>query len=388
MQPLSGGFPGMQSRFQAWPGRAGLLRVWVGGRALPPQAEPSPACRDNQRMPPITSTALPGTLPRLSPKVVGRLAALVTVIIWTAFIVVARASADPSRAPTLTPFDIVFARLLGAGMVMLPLGWWLTQTQRVVQREAGQLHSAGSLWGFSPLPLRITLLTGLFGGILYGLFAYSGFVFAPAAHASVLLPGSLPLWTTLLAVYVLGERISGSRVIGLLCIVAGDLLVGGASLLHAFDGSGVWRGDVLFMLGAFTWSCYSVLVRKHSLPAVHATTAITVFAFFAYVPVYAALVWSGAVAGHVFTAPFHDVLLQMLMQGVLSVVVSGISFNMMIRTFGPVRSTMLTAVVPGLSALSAALLLGEPLPWNVLCGLALVTLGIVFGVRQAGAKKP
>ena len=335
-----------------------------------------------------TTSALPGAMPRLSPKVVGLLAALVTVLIWTAFIVVARASADPARAPTLTPVDIVFARLLGAGIILLPLGWWLTQTQRVRQREAGQLPTAGSLLGLSPLPLRITVLTGILGGLIYGLLAYSGFVFAPAAHASVLMPGSLPLWTALLAVFVLGERISGSRAIGLLCIVAGDLLVGGASLLHALDGSGVWRGDVLFVLSAFTWSCYSVLVRKHALQAVHATTAITVLAFVVYVPSYLLLVWAGVLEGHVFSAPLRDVLWQMLMQGVGSVVVSGISFNMMIRAFGPVRSTMLTAVVPGMSALSAALVLGEPLPWNVLTGLALVTVGIVFGVRQAGAKKP
>jgi drug/metabolite transporter (DMT)-like permease len=337
----------------------------------------------------LTSTsALPGTLPRLSPKVVGLLAALVTVLIWTAFIVVARASADPARAPTLTPVDIVFARLLGAGLILLPLGWWLTQTQRLRQREAGQAPTAGSLWGFSPLPLRITVLTGVFGGLIYGLLAYSGFVFAPAAHASVLMPGSLPLWTALLAAVLLGDRITPTRAIGLVCIVAGDLLVGGASLLHALDGSGVWRGDVLFILAAFTWSCYSVLVRKHALQAVHATTAITVFAFFVFVPSYLLLVWAGVLQGHVFSAPLRDVLWQMLMQGVGSVVVSGISFNMMIRAYGPVRSTMLTAVVPGMSALSAALVLGEPLPWNVLTGLTLVTAGIVFGVRQAGAKKP
>jgi drug/metabolite transporter (DMT)-like permease len=336
----------------------------------------------------ISTPALPGAWPRLSPKTVGLLAALVTVLIWTAFIVVARASADPARAPTLTPLDIVFARLLGAGAVLLPMGWWLTQTQRARQREAGQLATAGSLWGLSPLRLRTTVLTGIFGGLIYGLLAYNGFVYAPAAHASVLMPGSLPLWTALLAVWVLGERISGSRAIGLLCIVAGDLLVGGASLLHALDGSGVWRGDVLFILAAFSWSCYSVLVRKHALQAVHATTAITVFAFLVYVPSYLALVWVGILPGHIFTAPLRDVLLQMLMQGVGSVVVSGISFNVMIRAFGPVRSTMLTAVVPGLSALSAALVLGEPLPWNVLAGLALVTAGIVFGVRQAGMKRP
>jgi drug/metabolite transporter (DMT)-like permease len=320
--------------------------------------------------------------PLLSPRLVGALAALVTVAIWTAFIVVARASADPARAPTLTPFDIVFARLIGAGLVLLPVGWWLTRRARAQQQAAGQTVTAGSLLGFSPLPLRITLQTGLLGGLCYAMLAYSGFVFAPAAHASVLMPGSLPLWTALLALWVLGDSISPARVLGLTCIVLGDLLVGGASLLHAFDGSGVWRGDVLFVLSSMVWSGYSVLVRKHRLQPVQATTAITVFGFMVYVPLYALLVLSGVVAGHVFTAPLRDVVFQMLMQGLGSVVISGITFNLMIRHFGPVRSTMLTAVVPGLSAVAAALFLGETLLWNVALGLSMVTAGIVLGVRQ------
>ena len=45
------------------------------------------------------------------------------------------------------------------------------------------------------------------------------------------------------------------------------------------------------------------------------------------------------------------------------------------------------AVAPGLSALSVAIFLGEHLPWHVLAGLAPVTVGIMFGVRQA-AKRP
>jgi drug/metabolite transporter (DMT)-like permease len=199
----------------------------------------------------------------------------------------------------------------------------------------------------------------------------------------VLLPGSLPFWTALLAWTILGDRITPTRALGLLLIVAGDLLVGGASLLHALDGGDTWRGDVLFMAASLVWSVYSVLVRRHGLQAVHATTAITVFAFFTFVPVYTVAVLQGWITGHVFTAPLHDVVAQLLMQGILSVVVSGISFNLMIRHYGPVRSTMLTAVVPGLSALAAALFLGEPLPWNVLLGLTLVTAGIVFGVRKA-----
>jgi drug/metabolite transporter (DMT)-like permease len=55
----------------------------------------------------------------------------------------------------------------------------------------------------------------------------------------------------------------------------------------------------------------------------------------------------------------------------------------MVRHYGPVRSTMITALVPGLSALGAVWFLGEPMHWNLLAGLALVTSGILFGVRQA-----
>ena len=320
-----------------------------------------------------TATAVPGS--RLSPQAVGLLAAVVTVAIWTSFIVIARASADPSRGGSLSPFDIVYARLWGAGLVLLPWGWWLS-------RRAG----GGSLGGLSPLPLAITARVGLFGGLLYATLAYSGFVFAPAAHASVLLPGSLPLWTTLLALFMLGDRISWGRALGLALIVGGDVLVGGASLLHAFDGSGVWRGDLLFITAAMAWSVYSVMVRKYALDAVRATIAVSAMAFVVYVPLYTLLVLSGAVDGHVFTAPWREVLFQMLFQGVGSVVVSGIGFTKMIQHFGPVRSTMITAVVPGLSAVSAALVLNEPLPWNVLAGLALVSAGIVFGVRKVAAR--
>ena len=215
------------------------------------------------------------------------------------------------------------------------------------------------------------------------MLAYSGFVFAPAGHASVLMPGSLPLWTALLAVLILGDRITPTRALGLALIVVGDLMVGGTSLLHALDGSGVWRGDVLFILAAMVWSTYSVLVRRFALDAVRATIAITMLALLTYVPVYTLLLWLEWVPGKVFVAPWRDVAFQMFFQGVGSVVISGITFTKMIQHFGPVRSTMITALVPGLSAISAVIFLGEPLGWNVLAGLTLVTAGIVFGVRRA-----
>ena len=315
----------------------------------------------------------------LSPRAVGLLSAFVTVVIWTSFIVIARATSDPARGGRLSPFDIALCRILGAGLVLLPWGWWLTRRDRASKQSLGR----ASFFGFSPLSLRVTATAGVFGGLVYAMLAYSGFVHAPAAHASVLMPGSLPLWTTLLAALLLGDRITPTRALGLLCIVGGDLLVGGASLLRAFDGGTVWKGDLLFMSAAMCWAAYSVTARHYALDAVRATIAITAFAFFTFVPVYGGLLLLQWVPGQFFAAPLREVLFHMVFQGIGSVVISGITFTRMIQHFGPVRSTMITALVPGLSALGAVVFLGEPLHWNLAAGLALVTVGILFGVRAA-----
>ena len=63
---------------------------------------------------------------RPSPRVVGVASALITVLMWTAFIVVARAGAHR----TLTPFDITFMRFVGAGLVLVPVGWWMVRRDR------------------------------------------------------------------------------------------------------------------------------------------------------------------------------------------------------------------------------------------------------------------
>ena len=321
-------------------------------------------------------------LQRWSPKTVGLAAAFITVLIWTGFIVIARASVKG----TLTPFDIGLARILGASLVLAPLGAWLVRRDSAAALDPALVGIRGSsLFGLSPLSLRVTAICGLFGSTLYAALAYSGFFYAPAAHASVLMPGSLPLWTALLALPLLGLRITPVRALGLALIVAGDLLVGGASLLQAFDGGQVWKGDVLFVVASMCWASYSVLARRFALDAVRATVAITVFALMTYVPIYGLLLITGVLHSQLLAAPVGEVLFQMGFQGLGSVVISGITFTRMVQHYGPVRSTMITALVPGLSALAAVYFLGEPLYWNLLAGLALVTAGILFGVRKTQA---
>lgn len=306
----------------------------------------------------------------------GVVAAVITVALWTGFIIIGRASA----AHTLLPYDLALVRIGGAALVLLPWSLWLT-------RPGQPLRAQSSLGGLSPLPLRQTVLTGLFGGLLYAVLCYAGFFFAPAAHASVLMPGSLPLWSALLAVPLLGEALTPGRLLGLACIAGGDLLVGGASLLAALDGGQVWKGDVIFMLAASCWATYGVLARRLRLDPVHSTMAITAFACVVYLPLYALLAHLGWIPTRLAEAPWAEILLQGLFQGVGVVAVAGITFVIMVQAFGPVRSMMLTALVPGLSALGAVVLLDEPLGAGLIGGLLLVTAGILFGVR-AGTQPP
>jgi drug/metabolite transporter (DMT)-like permease len=313
-----------------------------------------------------------------SPKQVGIAAAVVTVAVWTSFIVVARFMALRS----LTPLDIVFCRIIGAALVLLPWGWFW------VRRQRRENPKAVDWLGLSPLSAKITISVGFFGGICYAVLAYSGFTFAPAAHGSVLLPGMLPFTTALLSVLLLGEKLSRQRALGLGLILFGAALVGGASVFKGITGGGyVWRGDLLFVCASSCWAYYTVTCRKHQLGAIPATIAVIVFCALVYLPGYMLLLVTGLLKTKLATAPVWEIAFQMFWQGMGSVVISGITFTKMVQYFGPVRSTMITALVPGLSALGAAIFLQEPLFWNLIAGLALVTFGIIVGVGNNLFKK-
>jgi drug/metabolite transporter (DMT)-like permease len=307
-----------------------------------------------------------------SKQTMGVFYALVTVSIWVSFIVVARAMAHK----TLTPFDIGFVRFIAAAIVLVPWGWYLVRKQRIEEPKA-------ETWlGVSPYSFKRSALIGLFAAIGYSCFAYSGFFFAPAAHASVLMPGMLPLWTAMQAFVFLKTPIPPRRAVGLALIACAALLVGGMSIVQSLGSGEVWKGDLLFLAASFCWGTYTMLARKYALGAIQATIAVSVFALVTYVPIYGALAFTQTIHTQLFAAPWSEILLQGFLQGILSVVISGITFVKMVEHFGPVRSTMITSVTPPLSAIGAVVFLNEPLHWNLIVGLILATIGIVFGVKS------
>ncbi len=303
---------------------------------------------------------------------VGIVCAAGVLAIWTSFILIARVSAKGH----LSPFDISFVRFAFSGLLALPVllwrGRWLLGQLAPQPRQAVQRGAA----------------LAAIAGIGYCSLAYSGFFFAPVSHAAVLLPGSLPLYTAVFAALLLGERFRRARVVGLLAIVAGDLLIGATSLLHAFGGDASWRGDLLFLGASMCWALYSVLCRRWRLDAVPATCAIAIGCLATYVPVFALAAAAGLVPTQLAGAPWSEIAFQAVYQGGLSMFVAGLAFTQVVKTFGPVRTTMITAAVPVLAAVLAVPLLGESLTVTAVMGLVCVTLGLLIGVRaQVGVNR-
>ena len=296
---------------------------------------------------------------------VGVACAIGVLAIWTSFILIARFSATRH----LSPFDIAFLRFAFSGLLVLPFALW--RGRWLLEQLAPDPRRA----------LRRAAVLTATAGIGYCSLAYSGFFFAPVAHAAVLLPGSLPLCTAVVAALLLGERFRRARLIGLATIVAGDLLIGGASLLQAFDGGQTWKGDLLFLGAAMTWALYSVLCRRWRLDAVPATFAIAIGSLVGFVPLYAGAAATGLVPTQLGNAPWAEIVFQAVYQGGFAMLVAGIAFTQVVKTFGPVRTTMITAVVPVLAAVSAVPVLGEPLTAVGVLGLLCVTLGLLIGLR-------
>ncbi len=298
--------------------------------------------------------------------VTGIVATVITVATWTAFIVGSRALA----ARTLLPMDVVAIRFSVSAVLLAPWGWWLVR-----RRGGGWL-------GLSPVSATHTVGLGLTGGVIFGLLAYHGFALAPASHSAVLMPGLLPLWAALFAWLINDERTDPRRLLGLAFVVAGALMVGGLALTSALEGGTVWVGDVLYLLTPLTWAVFTSLGRRWKVGPVEATIAVALFSAAVFGLPYLALALTGVVRSGLSQSAWSDIGLQALLQGVFGAIVSGIGFMKMVQVFGPVRATMLTAMVPAVSAAAAVLWLDEPLTGMLVAGLVLVTIGILVGVGR------
>lgn len=279
---------------------------------------------------------------------IGLFCAFLLLAIWAAYILLTRLSVRTNFAPP----DLLALRVGVGGLLMLPWFW-----------RSGLGH----------LNLRQALVLALTAGIGFGALSYSGFAFAPVAHASALQTGALPLYTAVLAIAILGERFSRGKQIGLALILIGVVLMGYQSVSAGEPGQ--WRGDVLFSAASFSWAIFAVLAQRWNVRPIQATSVVYVLSAALYLPVYLI-----GFEPKLLDVPPAELAVQTLLQGVFANLVSLFLFQRVTQAFGAASTAMLTAAaslfVPALGILT----LGERPSALAWAGLICVAAGVVAAV--------
>jgi drug/metabolite transporter (DMT)-like permease len=256
-----------------------------------------------------------------------------------------------------TPADLMMHRFLWSGIAFLPL---------VVRAGLGDLYGIG--WGRG---LALMVL----GGPVMSIISYTGFLFVPLGHGSVIQPSCATLGGIFLAAVLLRERISFSRFCGAVVIVAGLVVIGGDSIGH-IGPSGV-QGDLIFVLTGFMFAGFATLVRYWRISAFSAAAVISVLSLSLF-PLYVA---SGGL-GRVAALGLGENALQALGQGVLAGPGALYLFAFSIQRLGVARAAIVPAIVPALTVLVGWMLLGEPPTSLQVAGLVTVLCGFYLAQRQ------
>lgn len=287
----------------------------------------------------------------------GYLCAAITLLIWSGFVIVSRMGGQSE----LTVFDTAALRIGTAALVLSP--WWVPRLLRPATRELRGYQAA--------------LLASL-AGIAYPLVAFTGMTYAPASNGAVLIFGTLPLFTTMLAVMFLGERPGIVRWIGLFLILSGaTTLISGQ---FGSGVSGVLKGDLILLAAALIWALFTVLLKRWQVRAFGIILGVIAASALIYLPIYLLFL-----PKNIMAAPVSQIVLQAVYQGVIVVCVALWTYAKAAELLGAVRTVMILSGVPVVGVLMAVAFLDEPLTARIACGAAITFLGALLG---AVAKSP
>lgn len=278
----------------------------------------------------------------------GALYGLAAVSIWAAFIVVSRLGVRTS----LTPWDVAAIRFGTAGVLLLP---YLVRKGLAFDRLGLVGLAAISIGCGAPMVLLVN----------------AGLLFAPAAHGGALFPGVMPLMVAVLAAMILKEAFTPQKSAGLVLIVLGAVMI-----VWATGGTlGTLQniGHVLFLCAGLAWAGYTVAMRRARLDGLHAAAIAAVASLVFYVPVYSLFL-----PGNLFGAPVADVVLQSVVQGILTAIVALLLYGRMVSILGATAGAAFVALTPATTAVLAIPVLGEwpsVIDW---LAIAVISAGVYF----------
>lgn len=303
---------------------------------------------------------MPDTLP-LSRK--GVLLALAATVGWSANYLFSRTLAD-----SVPPFTLCFLRSLAACVLFAPFALRTFIREWPLVRTRWIFFAALSLTGI-----------GLFNSLIY-MAGRSTTVINMA-----LLATSSPIFTLILARFLLGESLNLRRAAGIVAAVFGIVLLTLRGDLSALLSLSFNAGDLFMLAGSFLFAVYTVLMRL-SPPTVSNDTLLACMFLFSTLALLPAAAWERA-AGMplVWTA---GVFAGILYLGAVASIFCYWCWTRAIAAIGAGNTALIYYTIPLFSGVEAVLFLGEMPHWSHVAGGCLIIAGVVVATRPARPAKP
>jgi drug/metabolite transporter (DMT)-like permease len=173
----------------------------------------------------------------------------------------------------------------------------------------------------------------------------------------------------LLAAALLREEFTRAKKVGFALILPGVLAIAWGS--GGEFGSFQTVGHGLFLGAGLAWAFYTVAMRKARLDGLHAAAISAVGSMILYLPVFAVMA-----GGTLAEAPWSDVALQAVVQGVLTAIISLLLYGRAVGILGASSGAAFAALCPAMTALLAIPILGE---WPTLSdwgAISLISIGV------------
>ena len=223
---------------------------------------------------------------------------------------------------------------------------------------------------------------GLLGTMAYQLLFMHGMSWTAAGDASLIIPMN-PVFTVLLAVPMLGQRISTRMSIGLLIGIAGVAVVVGWSPNSGIPIEHRIIGDLMILFAALSWAATSNLTKiMLSWESDYSSLEIVVW----YSVTGWALLFPWMIAenwGSAIPEPSTAEWLTIAYLGVISTVLSYVLFAKGIELIGPTAASSYVFLVPVFGVLGGWLLLGEEVGASMVLGFVLIVFGVTEVQRES-----
>ncbi|MBS0246490.1 MAG: DMT family transporter [Proteobacteria bacterium] len=256
-----------------------------------------------------------------------------------------------------SPADLALHRYVWSGLLLIPL----------VFRD-GIADLGGIGWGRG-------LVLAVFSGPAQALLAYSGFILVPFGHGTAIQPATAALAGILLAAIMLRERLSPSRILGVVTITIG-LVVFGVESLTTIGTHGI-GGDLLFVCAGVFWALFGTFLRKWQVSGMRVVAAVGLLSVLVYGPIF--FVFIGP--ANMLRFSWEENLLQIVVQGLVAGVLPIFLFARAVALLGAGRAATFPALVPGFSLIIGYLALGIVPSWAQLIGLGIVLIGFRLTLR-------